>query len=252
MDMSKIAAQLFTLRDFAKTAKDLENTMKKLKDIGYNAVQVSAIGPIPYKEVKQIADSLDITICATHSPFERLKDDLTNLIDEHKTWNCGYIGLGAMPPEFRVSYEKMVEFVNIVNPIAKEIAQSGLKFVYHNHNFEFEKFGVKNFFEIVEDHTDPKVFGLLVDTFWLQAGGASPAAFIGKYADRIEVVHLKDMQIFNNEMTMAEVGEGNMDWPPIIKACEDINVKWYAVEQDICYRDPFESLKISLENIKKW
>jgi len=252
MDTSKIAAQLYTVRDFTKTAKDFEETLKKLKGIGYDAIQVSAIGPIDYKEVKQIADSFDMKICVTHSPFDRMKTDLQNLIDEHKHWGCDYIGLGSLPNEFRSSFESQMEFVDIINPIAKEIAQSGLKFVYHNHRFEFEKFNGKNFFEVVVENTDSKEVGFLVDTYWVQAGGVSPSAFISKYADRIDVIHLKDMQVIEDAITMAEVGEGNMDWAPIMKVCEDINVKWYAVEQDVCYRDPFESLEMSLKNVKKW
>ena len=252
MDISKIAAQLYTVRDFTKTAKDFEDTIKTLKATGYNAVQISAIGPIDYKEVKQITDSFDMKICVTHSAFDRLKGDLKNLIEEHKHWDCYYIGLGAMPIDFRNGYDNQMEFVNIINPIAKEIASRGLKFVYHNHRFEFEKFDGKNFFEIIAENTNSTEVGFLVDTYWVQAGGASPSAFISKYADRIDIIHLKDMQVMDDNITMAEVGEGNMDWKPIMKVCGDIGVKWYAVEQDTCYRDPFESLEMSFKNIKKW
>jgi hypothetical protein len=48
---------------------------------------------------------------------------------------------------------------------------------------------------------------------------------------------------------MAEVGEGNLNWETILKACETAEVEWYAVEQDICQRDPFESLAISYNNL---
>jgi sugar phosphate isomerase/epimerase len=49
---------------------------------------------------------------------------------------------------------------------------------------------------------------------------------------------------------MAEIGEGNLNWPAILQACRDASVEWYAIEQDICRRDPFESLKISYDNLK--
>jgi sugar phosphate isomerase/epimerase len=48
---------------------------------------------------------------------------------------------------------------------------------------------------------------------------------------------------------MAEVGEGNLNWPGILAACKEANVEWYAVEQDICPGDPFESLAISYRNL---
>jgi sugar phosphate isomerase/epimerase len=49
---------------------------------------------------------------------------------------------------------------------------------------------------------------------------------------------------------MAEVGEGNLNWPAILTACREAGVRWYLVEQDVCRRDPFESLGISLRNLK--
>ena len=65
------------------------------------------------------------------------------------------------------------------------------------------------------------------------------------------VVHLKDMVIQGRrEQVMAEVGEGNLNWPAILDACREANVEWYAIEQDICQRDPFESLAISYKNLR--
>jgi sugar phosphate isomerase/epimerase len=65
-------------------------------------------------------------------------------------------------------------------------------------------------------------------------------------------VHLKDMAITpERQQLMAEVGEGNMNWTGILEACREAGVKWYIVEQDICQRDPFESLKISFDNLQE-
>jgi sugar phosphate isomerase/epimerase len=54
---------------------------------------------------------------------------------------------------------------------------------------------------------------------------------------------------WNVQQLMAEVGEGNLNWPAILSACKEANVRWYAVEQDVCQRDPFESLAISYRNL---
>ena len=68
----------------------------------------------------------------------------------------------------------------------------------------------------------------------------------------MKVVHFKDVAGISDERQaiMTEVGEGNLNWEAIIKACQDTRVEWAAVEQDICQRDPFESLAISLKNLK--
>jgi len=49
---------------------------------------------------------------------------------------------------------------------------------------------------------------------------------------------------------MAEVGEGNLNWPAILDACRSSGTEIYAVEQDICQRDPFESLAVSYRNLQ--
>ena len=86
-------------------------------------------------------------------------------------------------------------------------------------------------------------------------GRGDPVAWIKRLPNRMPVVHLKDMVVAYPPherlgiQWMAEVGEGNMNWDGILAACKEIGVEWYAVEQDICRRDPFESLAISYRNL---
>ena len=105
--------------------------------------------------------------------------------------------------------------------------------------------------ELLLNETDPKEFEFEIDTYWVQAGGANPVNWIEKVEGRMGVVHLKDMAIVDDRQVFAEVGEGNLDWLEILKACNKIGVKWYAIEQDTCLRDPFESLAISYNNMIK-
>lgn len=248
-----VAAQLYTIRDFAKTPEDLDISMKKLKDMGYNAVQVSGIGPMEHQRVKDILDSHGLTVCATHIGFDRMKEDLDDVIYQHKLWNCKYVGLGSMPNEYHTSKEGYETFAKEASEVGKKLADEGLQFIYHNHAFEFVKFDGVLGMEILLNESDPEAFGFEIDTYWVQAGGCNPVDWINKVGGRMQVVHFKDMTIGQDgKATMAEVGEGNLNWPEIIDACAKTNVEWAAVEQDICQRDPFESLEISLKNLNKF
>lgn len=247
----KIAAQLFTVRDYTQTEEELKRTLKKIKDIGYNAVQVSSIGPIEPEKVKKLVDDVGLDICATHISFERLKNDLKNVIKEHKLWNCDYVGLGIMPEKYRNSAEGIREFIKEINPIAKEIKENNLQFIYHNHNIEFAKHGDKTGMEILFEESNPEYFDFEIDTYWVQAGGANPVDWIKKVNKRMDVVHFKDMTVDDWDPLMAEIGEGNLNWNKIIKTCKENEVKWACVEQDICPGDPFDSLEISFNNLKE-
>ena len=252
MDKMHIAAQLYTLRDFLKTPEDIEKTLKKVKEIGYSSVQVSGMGPIDPCRLKDIVDKLGIMICVTHISPDRLRNDLDNVIKEHKLWDCSFVGLGSMPGEYRKGSEGYRLFIREFSDIAERIADSGLQFVYHNHKFEFEKYDGITGLEILLSETDPAAFGFELDTYWVQAGGANPVDWIRKVKGRMAVVHLKDMAIVDDQQVFAEIGEGNLDWPAIIKACRDTGVQWYAVEQDICRQDPFKSLEISFKYLGRF
>ncbi|MEK4188279.1 sugar phosphate isomerase/epimerase family protein [Paenibacillus sp. FSL L8-0494] len=246
MNRSTIAAQMYTLRDFTKTAEDLRSTFQKVSAMGYEAIQISAIGPIDPKLVKEYADESGLAICATHVSWDRLTNDLDALAAEHKLWNCKNIGLGSLPEKFRTGQEGYREFAKLMSDIAVTLKdQHDLQFVYHNHDFEFERFDGMTGMEILLTESDPAV-GFELDLYWVQAGGGSPADWIRKVAGRMQVVHLKDMAIVNRKQIFAEIGEGNMNYKEIINVCRETGVDWFVVEQDICRRDPFESLEISL------
>lgn len=248
---SKIAAQLYTLRDFTKTTDDIKATMAKVRAIGYESVQLSALGPIDPAELRQVCDDNGLSICSTHIGFDRMMEDIEGVIAEHQIFGCKYPGVGGMTAKYAGTSEGYCEFACDASKVGLKLQEAGMTFVYHNHSQEFQHFGDTRGMDILFDQSDPVGFQFELDTYWVQHGGASPVAWINKCAGRLPVIHFKDMRI-NNERSQyyTEVGQGNLDWPGIIAACEAAKIEWYIVEQDVCERDPFESLKISFDNLK--
>ncbi len=250
-----LAAQLYTVRDFTKTPKELAATLHKVRQMGYQAVQASAIGPIAPEEFKALLDSEGLTLCNTHTDYGRLLNDLPAVIAEHKLWNCRHVAIGSMPSAFRGQGEAGFRaFARAANEIGRKLYDAGLTFSYHNHSFEFVRFGQRTGLDVIFEESDPRYLQAEIDTYWVQHGGGDPAAWVRKMRGRMPVVHLKDMVIIQGEewmgqQTMAEIGEGNLNWPAILEACREAGVQWYAVEQDTCQRDPFESLAISYNNL---
>ncbi|MDE0638662.1 MAG: sugar phosphate isomerase/epimerase [Candidatus Poribacteria bacterium] len=250
MMATQLAAQLYTLREFTKTEADIAETMKKVKQLGYDAVQCSALGPIEPEALKKIIDNEGITICATHTSYARMRDEPQAVIDEHNLWGCKHAAIGGLPGEYR-STEGYAKFAQEASEVAARLAEGGLTFSYHNHSFELERYNGRTGLQILYEESDPKYFNSEIDTYWIQHGGGDPAEWIRKLKGRAHIVHLKDMAVVGNSQRYAEVGEGNLNWPAILNACEYAEVEWYIVEQDSCYeRDPFESLGISLKNLQ--
>jgi len=245
-----IGAQLYTVREFTQTAEDFAATIKKVADIGYKYVQISAIGPaISAQEVADTCKSNGLTIAITHTNPARIKDETEAVIAEHRIMGTSYIGIGAMPQGYERNAQGVRQFIADFTPAAEKIHAAGMTLMYHNHDFEFEKYDGKLMMDyLVEEF--PKI-GFTLDTYWVQAGGADPAAWLKKLSGRVNVVHYKDMAWAGGKQLMAEVLEGNLNWERIFEASRAAGVKYAMVEQDDCYgADPFQCLKTSYDNLK--
>ena len=243
-----IGAQLYTLREFLKTPPDIATTLKKVSEMGYEAVQLSAVGKIEPEELKKILDGEGLQVAATHVGYYALRDETGRMVDEHHLLGCKHVAIGGLPGEYR-NAEGFAKFAKEASEVGRRLKEQGLVFGYHNHSFELQKFGDRTGLQILYEDSNPETFTAEIDTYWIQHGGGDPAAWIKKVSGRIPLLHLKDMAVGGKGPIMAEVGEGNLNWPAILEAAKEAGVRWYLVEQDICQRDPFESLAISLKNL---
>ncbi|NLX04523.1 MAG: sugar phosphate isomerase/epimerase [Phycisphaerae bacterium] len=250
MSIDKVAAQLYTLRDLCKTPADIAETLKKVRQIGYPAVQVSGIGPIDPKELRKLCDDLGLVICASHTGYDDLMNKLTEVIAKHQVWGCTQIAVPVTPDKMR-NQSGYVQFAREMSKVGQRLAKEGITLSYHNHSFEFQKYGGKTGLELIYDNSDPQYFQGEIDTYWVQHGGGDPAGWCRRLKNRLPLVHLKDYGIVDNKPTYMEIGEGNLNWAAILPACRDAGTQWYPVEQDVCPGDPIESMKISFENLKR-
>lgn len=250
----RIAAQLYTLRDFTKTRVDFIESLKKLKAIGYHEVQLSAVGcmngsnpEVTSKGCRAILDDLQITAPLTHRGWDEIKDRTDECIEFHKTIGAELVAVGSIPSEYRAEgLDGYRRFADDAQTIVPRLTQAGLKFAYHNHAFEFERLGPNRetpFSVLVEGGLDFEL-----DTYWVVHAGIELVKLIKALTDRLPMVHLKDLVPVGNEIRMAPVGEGNLHWTSILTALRDARTYLGAVEQDDCYgKDPFGCLAQSLK-----
>ena len=248
-----IGAQLYTCHDYTQTAADLAETFKKVAAIGYTTVQLSGIGPDldPNDVAKMLADN-NLTCNATHMGWDEFLNDLDTVIEKNRLWGNPHPAIGGLDHRKYGTLDGIKQFGEEVAGVVEKLAPEGMDFSYHNHHVEFFKLpDGRTWLEALYDEISPDVLKAEIDTYWIQAGGGSPAAWLRKCAGRIPIVHFKDMVFRDNEVVFAEIGEGNLDWPAIIQACDDGGCEYAFIEQDDCYdRTPFECLETSYRNLQ--
>jgi len=249
-----IGAQLYTLRESLRTPADIAATLKQVKAIGYDNVQVSGLGPIEPEELKRILDGEGLYCCATHTALDRMQKEFEKVVEEHQLFGCKHIVVPSLPGEFHGSEEGFVNGARAMSEVGLKLAGRGITLSYHNHSFELVRYGDRTGLDIIYEESDSQGLKAELDTYWIQHGGGSPSAWCRKLAGRLPLVHLKDMAMVPTDgrpkQAFAEVGEGNLDWPVLLETCDAAGVQWYIVEQDICQRPPIESLRISFDNLR--
>jgi len=256
---TQIGAQMFTLREHCETPSDIAKTCAKLKNLGFGAIQASAagFGKIEAGELKKILDDTGLACAATHFGVDFMKDT-DQFVDWHKAVGCEYSAVGGFNSKGNVKSEWQA-FANDYSEVAKACAAKGVKIGYHNHSHELSPFGLEDApgeidpnqipLQLLADSLDESAW-FEIDTYWIAHGGGDPAAWIEKLAGRVDCIHVKDMTISpQREHKMCEVGAGNLNWPAILAAAKKAGVKWYLIERDTGDLDPFDSLKISLDNL---
>lgn len=240
-----LAAQLYTLRDQMKDKPSAAEALRRVAEMGYGAVQLSAV-PVGAEDpawFHSVCEQNGLSILSTHSDFRRMREEPDALIADHRLLDCKNMGIGHMPQEFH-SAEGVVAFAEIVEEIALRAADAGIRLLYHNHRFEFEKADGRWWLDILLEKA-PHLF-LLPDLYWVAAAGVNPSDFLKKYRGRYDQVHFKDYKIANDQNTFCEIGRGNIDYIHLARQLYGYGVTNFTVEQDACDGDPFDSLQISL------
>ncbi len=243
-----IAAQLYTVRERLEDPDNLAEVLGRLREIGYAAVEVAGLGPRAAEKLGRELKSAGVVACAAHESLETLMSDLPAVAERCLEWGCRYAVVQSLP----VSYHSAAGFMRFAEEaveISRRLERHGLGLAYHNHSFELERWDGKTGLEILFESAPHGVLNAELDTYWLQAAGASPSAWLRRLAGRVALVHLKDMTVVGGRVTQAEVGEGNLDRPEILDACREAGPEWLVVEQDEPRGDPLESLALSYRNL---
>ena len=244
--MFTLGAQLYTVRHKTQTLPDFSETLARVASMGYTTVQVSGTCPFPAEWLAAELKKNGLVCAITHTSPDRIVKETETVIREHEVFGCDYIGLGGTPGgiDTEGGYARLC---SIVDAAGRSIAAAGKKLMYHNHDHEFAretKNGKPYLLRLADDYGGD-ILGFTLDTYWVQAGGATVTSVIRALSGRLDCVHLKDMT-FDHGMKMAPIGSGNMDFEPILSELEKAGTKFALVEQDDCYDDdPFDCLKQS-------
>lgn len=277
MTTAKIGVQAMMLKEKFEELGPYE-TLKKVSELGYNSVEISQIPMTDENvaEIKRASDEFNLDIASLSANVKPAagNDDLETyfdkIVDNCKTLNVDLVRIGMLPFESMKSLETVLEFCREANDYAIKLKEHGIKLYYHNHHIEFKKYDGKFLLDIISEECPD--LGFEIDLHWVQRAGANPIETLKRFAGKVDLIHLKDYRVgdipeeaftsleegdvatfynaFTNIIEFAELGQGSMDYKPIIEQALESGVRYMLVEQDMLYgRDPFDCLADSRDHL---
>jgi sugar phosphate isomerase/epimerase len=245
-----IGLQLYTLRDLIN--KDLQGTLASVADIGYTWLEAAGYNDGKFyglapAEFRTMVNDLGMKVVSSHASF--MPEQGRQVIDAHLELGVSYVvypwkSMPELPT--RDDYSKAADLYNMLGEACK---REGLKFGYHNHDFEFVKIDDTTGYDLLLRLTEPGSVTFEADLYWMVFAGVDPLSYFRKYPGRFELWHVKDMED-NPEKDFAPVGTGMINFEETFDQEDKTGLVYFFVEQDQCKLDPLESISISYKNLK--
>lgn len=249
MKKDQIAIQLYTLREQA--AADFEATMAAVAEAGYTAVEFAGFHNLPAAQVNNILQANGLRAAAAHIPMTAFLENFEQTAEDLVTIGAAWGIVPWVSPEDR-SEKVLRGYAEHFNDFATRLRMAGVKFGYHNHDFEFSvrTDSGKTLFDTLVENTEPDSVYFELDAFWAAVGGSDPERVIRQHGNRIGLLHLKDGKLGETERGMdLPFGQGDLDWDGILHAAREVNVSWYITEQDNPNpENPYADVTTSLNN----
>lgn len=243
-----IAVQLYSLRHLSDSFEDVAAAAA---EAGYEGVELIFLEDHSGEQAKTILDRHGLRVVSAHVPWRALAEDFAGTVEFQRAVGNDNLILPMPDPAVReaASADAWRGFGQTLDVVGRRCRDEGMRLGYHNHAFEMEAFEGARAIDWVLENAEAENLFWEPDMAWITDGGARPLELLQKYAGRCPHIHAKDLAPAGeneDQMGLADVGYGTLDWDAIIPACRAAGATCYVVEHDLP-KEPVASVRRSRE-----
>ncbi len=201
-------------------------TLKQVAAIGIRGSRGHDLYGKTAAEFAKILKDIGLTAPSGHYMTRHLRGNWEKEIENAKIIGMKYMVNAILDPDERKTFDDWKRLAELFNKAGEQTQKAGIQYCYHNHNFEFQKFGGTVVYDYLLKTLDPKLVKFEMDCFWVTHAGQDPVAYFNKYPGRFPLLHIKDMKDHppatqekdDKKGMFAPVGHGTIDWKRIFAA----------------------------------
>jgi sugar phosphate isomerase/epimerase len=227
--LPRIGIQLYTLRSLME--KDVEGTLARVAGIGYKEVEFAGYFGRMAAQIRGVLTANGLTSPSTHIAFPTSDDAWKRTLDEANTIGHKWVVIAWLDAAMHKNPEDWARIAERFNVLGARARENGLRFAYHNHDFEFARVGEGTALDTLLSKTDPRFVDLEMDLYWVVKGGGDPLDLIKRHPHRFPLMHAKDATAAPTR-AMVDVGSGTIDFAKIFARQKDSGMAHVFVEHD--------------------
>ncbi|HEX5829605.1 MAG TPA: sugar phosphate isomerase/epimerase [Gemmatimonadaceae bacterium] len=227
--LERVGLQLYTVR--AAMARDVAGTLERVAAIGYREVEFAGYFGVAPRDMRALLARHGLAAPSAHVPFEALRDDWPRALEAAATVGHTWVTIPWIPEEERRTLDDWKRVAALFTERAAEAKAAGLRFAYHNHDFEFRRIAGMVPLDVLLAETDRALVEFELDLYWVVRGGHEPVAYLRRHAGRFPMVHVKD-SAGPPEHRMVDLGQGTIDFPRVLAAAVAQGTRHFFVEHD--------------------
>ena len=245
--LDRVGIQLYTLR--GEMERDVEGTLARVGEIGYREVEFAGYFGRSPAQLREALRDAGLDAPAAHVEAKTVEADWARVLDEAVGVGHEFIVAAWIDGDRRTTLDDWKRWAERLGRAAEQAKAAGIRFAYHNHDYEFTPVSGHVPYDLLLESTDPDLVAFEMDLFWLIRAGGDPLAYFERHPRRFPLVHVKDMDA-STAKRMVDVGRGSIDFRRIFARAEQAGIRHYFVEHDEPV-SPFESARISFEAMRR-
>ena len=222
-----LGLQLYTVRDLM--AEDLAGTLELVASIGYREVEFAGYFGTSPANIRRHLDAVGLGAPSAHIGYGDFAADVNGVIEHAASVGHDFVVVPAVPDDERGTLDDYLRHADNFNRWSEACRNAGLRFGYHNHDFEFAEIDGKIPYDVLLSETDPSRVEMELDLAWARAGNADPLKYFEAWPGRFPLCHIKDLDSNGEE---ADIGEGDVAFEKIFASAKQAGLQHGFVERD--------------------
>jgi len=255
-DKGKIGLQLYSLR--AQLGQDISK-LDEVRDWGVKDVELAGTYGKSPEDFKAELDKRGLVAVSGHFSYDEWARDPEAVATQAEKLGLTYAGCAWISHNEPFDEAQCRKAAAVFNHAGEVAAKHHITFFYHTHGYEFRPFENGTLFDLLLRETNPDQVKFEEDIFWVADAKVDPAQLLLANPNRFVMLHIKDMKkgapvgflpAHSGPSDNVVAGQGELDMPGIIKAAQQIGVKYYFIEDESSISE--QQIPQTIAYLKTW